>query len=101
MVTSATALIDDNGTSMLDETLNYWNTLQPDVTLVGIHDSQTSSAPKIVEINGIKIAFLDYTFPSYSSQSDSSQVSEEDTEGTDTASADSSTASSGFYDRYL
>ena len=80
---------------MLDETLNYWNTLQPDVTLVGIHDSQTSSAPKIVEINGIKIAFLDYTFPSYSSQSDSSQDSEEDTEGTDTASADSSTASSG------
>lgn len=95
VVTSATALIDDNGTSMLDETLNYWNTLQPDVTLVGIHDSQTSSAPKIVEINGIKIAFLDYTFPSYSSQSDSSQDSEEDTEGTDTASADSSTASSG------
>ena len=95
VVTSATALIDDNGTSMLDETLNYWNTLQPDVTLVGIHNSQTSSAPKIVEINGIKIAFLDCTFPSYSSQSDSSQDSEEDTEGTDTASADSSTASSG------
>ena len=53
VVTSATALIDDNGTSMLDETLNYWNTLQPDVTLVGIIDSQTSSEPKIVEINGI------------------------------------------------
>ena len=95
VVTSATALIDDNGTSMLDETLNYWNTLQPDVTLVGIHDSQTNSSPKIVEINGIKIAFLDYTFPSYGSQSDSSQDSEEDTEGTDTASAASSTASSG------
>ena len=64
VVTSATALIDDNGSSMINETLNYWETSHPDVTLVGIHKSQTSTnTAKIVEINGIKIAFLDYTFP--------------------------------------
>ena len=73
VVTSATALIDDNGTSMLDETLNYWNSQQPDVALVGIHDSQSTAEPEITEINGIKIAFLNYTFPTYSSQSDSGQ----------------------------
>ena len=37
VVTSATALIDDNGSSMINETLNYWETSHPDVTLVGIH----------------------------------------------------------------
>ena len=73
VVTSATALIDDNGTSMLDETLNYWSSQQPDVALVGIHDSQSTAEPAITEINGIKIAFLNYTFPTYSSQSDSGQ----------------------------
>lgn len=73
VVTSATALIDDNGTSMLDETLNYWSSQQPDVALVGIHDSQSTAEPEITEINGIKIAFLNYTFPTYSSQSDSGQ----------------------------
>ena len=73
VVTSATALIDDNGTSLLDETLNYWSSQQPDVALVGIHDSQSTAEPEITEINGIKIAFLNYTFPTYSSQSDSGQ----------------------------
>ena len=73
VVTSATALIDDNGTSMLDETLNYWSSQQPDVALVGIHDSQSTADPEITEINGIKIAFLNYTFPTSSSQSDSDQ----------------------------
>lgn len=73
VVTSATALIDDNGTSMLDETLNYWSSQQPDIALVGIHDSQSTATPEITEINGIKIAFLNYTFPTYSSQSDSGQ----------------------------
>ncbi|MFQ7552842.1 MAG: CapA family protein [Blautia marasmi] len=37
VITSATALIDDNGSSMINETLNYWKTSHPDVTLVGIH----------------------------------------------------------------
>ena len=76
VVTSATALIDDNGSSMINETLNYWETSHPDVTLVGIHKSQTSTnTAKIVEINGIKIAFLDYTFPAYGSQSGSTATS--------------------------
>ena len=72
VVTSATALIDDNGDSMLNETLNYWETSHPEVTLAGIHKSQTGTdTAKIVEINGIKIAFLNYTFPASASAKDS------------------------------
>lgn len=95
VVTSATALIDDNGSSMINETLNYWETSHPDVTLVGIHKSQTSTnTAKIVEINGIKIAFLDYTFPAYGSQSGISDNSA-DTTGSSASSGSAATSSSG------
>lgn len=95
VVTSATALIDDNGSSMINETLNYWETSHPDVTLVGIHKSQTSTnTAKIVEINGIKIAFLDYTFPAYGSQSGISDNSA-DTTGSSASSGSTATSSSG------
>ena len=88
VVTSATALIDDNGTSMISETLNYWETSHPDITLAGIHKSQTGTdGAKIVEINGIKIAFLNYTFPAYGSQTESSSDSADSSQSTGTASA--------------
>lgn len=94
VVTSATALIDDNGSSMINETLNYWETSHPDVTLVGIHKSQTSTnTAKVVEINGIKIAFLDYTFPAYGSQSGISDNSA-DTTGSSASSGSAATSSS-------
>ena len=97
VVTSATSLIDDNGASMITETLNYWKTSHPEVTLAGIHENQTGTdAPKIVEINGIKIAILNYTFPAYGSQDTSSdQSSEEDTEESqDSSSSDTSGSNS-------
>lgn len=103
VVTSATALIDDNGTSMINDTLNYWESSHPDVTLVGIHKSQSSTnTAKIVEVNGIKIAFLDYTFPAYGTQSassgdstggtDSIGNSDSSTDGADSSSASDSSA---------
>ena len=101
VVTSATALIDDNGSSMINETLNYWETSHPDVTLVGIHKNQSGiDAPKIVEINGIKIAFLNYTFPSYGSQTVSSGDSTDNSDGSanDSASSDTSDSSTGDAD---
>ena len=101
VVTSATALIDDNGSSMINETLNYWETSHPDVTLVGIHKNQSGiDTPKIVEINGIKIAFLNYTFPSYGSQTVSSGDSTDSSDGSanDSASSDTSGSSTGDAD---
>ena len=63
VVESANNHIDDFGEGFLNDTLNFWKTKYPDVTLLGIHDSQEDSdTVKIREVNGIKIAFLDYTY---------------------------------------
>ena len=58
VVTSATALIDDNGSSMINETLNYWETSHPDVPVLGIHETEEdANSVKVLEVNGIKISF--------------------------------------------
>lgn len=63
VVESANNHIDDFGEGFLTDTLNFWKTTYPDVTLLGIHDSQEDAdTVKIREVNGIKIAFLDYTY---------------------------------------
>lgn len=63
VVESANNHIDDFGEEFLTDTLNFWKTNYPDVTLIGIHDSQEDAdTVKIREVNGIKIAFLDYTY---------------------------------------
>ena len=63
VVESANNHIDDFGEGFLTDTLNFWKTKYPDVTLLGIHDSQEDADTiKIREVNGIKIAFLDYTY---------------------------------------
>ena len=63
VVESANNHIDDFGEGFLTDTLNFWKTKYPDVTLLGIHDSQEDAdIVKIREVNGIKIAFLDYTY---------------------------------------
>ena len=63
VVESANNHIDDFGEGFLNDTLTFWKTKYPDVTLLGIHDSQEDSdTVKIREVNGIKIAFLDYTY---------------------------------------
>lgn len=63
VVESANNYIDDFGEGFLTDTLNFWKTKYPDVTLLGIHDSQEDAdTVKIREVNGIKIAFLDYTY---------------------------------------
>lgn len=63
VVESADNHIDDFGEGFLTDTLNFWKTKYPDVTLLGIHDSQEDAdTVKIREVNGIKIAFLDYTY---------------------------------------
>ena len=52
---SANNHIDDFGEGFLTDTLNFWKTTYPDVTLLGIHDSQEDAdTVKIREVNGIK-----------------------------------------------
>ena len=65
VVSSATAFMDDNGYDFLSQTFDFWKNNHPEITVLGIHETQEDAdAIKTVEVNGIKIAFLDYTFPS-------------------------------------
>lgn len=53
----------DKGRSGLVNCLDYWKTQHPDMTVLGIHDSQESQNDIcIYEKNGIRIAFLNYTY---------------------------------------
>ncbi|MGI6069509.1 MAG: CapA family protein [Blautia sp.] len=61
--------MDDFGSSMITETLNYWNTAHPDVHILGIHPSETDAGTiTVVDVNNIKVALLDYTGSSYTAQ---------------------------------
>ena len=63
VVESATEHIDDYGYDYLKQTLDFWSSTYPDVTLLGIHSTQEDAdTVKVREVNGIKIAFLDYTY---------------------------------------
>ena len=45
------------------QTLNYWKTSHPDVPVLGIHETEEdANSVKVLEVNGIKISFLDYTY---------------------------------------
>ena len=63
VVYSATNHADDYGEESLLYTVNYWKTNYPDITLLGIHDSpEDADTIRIREVNGIRIAFLEYTY---------------------------------------
>lgn len=74
VVTSATSFMDDNGASMITETLNYWKTSHPEIAVVGIHEADETETFQVLEVNGIKLAFLNYTFPSYEAQTDTASM---------------------------
>ena len=63
VVESATNHIDDYGYDYMAQTFEFWRTNYPDITLIGIHETEEDAASvKVREVNGIKIAFLDYTY---------------------------------------
>lgn len=67
VITSATAFMDDNGYDALSTTFDFWKNSHPDATVLGIHESkEDADTVKTLEINGIRISFLNYTFPSAS-----------------------------------
>lgn len=64
VVASASCHIADFGASSIMDTINMWKTKHPEITFVGIHESQEDALDvKIREVNDIKIAFLNYTYP--------------------------------------
>lgn len=63
IVKSATNHVDDYGYDLMAQTLEYWRTAHPDITLLGLHETAEDAASvDIREVNGIRIAFLDYTY---------------------------------------
>jgi poly-gamma-glutamate synthesis protein (capsule biosynthesis protein) len=63
VVEHATNHIDDHGYDYISGTLDYWKTKHPEITVLGIHESQEDAdSIKIREVNGIKVGFLDYTY---------------------------------------
>ena len=63
VVYSATNHADDYGADYLLNTISYWKNNHPEITLLGIHDSQEDADTiKIREVNGIRIAFLSYAY---------------------------------------
>lgn len=63
VVLHATNHTFDQGVKGITNTINYWKTAHPDMTYLGIHDSkEDSDKVKVMEVNGIKIAMLNYTY---------------------------------------
>ena len=63
MIESATNHVDDYGADFIEQTLDFWNTKYPDVPVLGIHDSQEDAdTVKTMEVNGIRIAFLNFVY---------------------------------------
>ena len=63
VIESATNHIDDYGYDYLSQTLNYWKTSHSDIPVLGIHETEEdASSVKVLDVNGIKISFLDYTY---------------------------------------
>ena len=63
VIESATNHIDDYGYDYMAQTLNFWKTSYPDVPVLGIHETEEdANNVKVLEVNGIKVSFLDYTY---------------------------------------
>lgn len=63
VIEAATNHIDDYGYDFMKQTFDFWKNNYPDVPVLGIHETQEDAdSIKTLEVNGIKIAFLDYTY---------------------------------------
>lgn len=63
VVCSATNHMDDWGADYITETLNFWNTSHPEILVPGLHGSEEDAGTvRVTEINGIRIAILNYTY---------------------------------------
>ena len=63
VVTGATNHCFDKGETGISDTCRYWREHYPDITTLGIHDSEEDAKTlRVIEKNGIRIAMLNYTY---------------------------------------
>lgn len=63
VVTHATNHVFDRNVQGIEDTLDFWKTNHPEITVLGIHENQADADTiKTVERNGITFAMLNYTY---------------------------------------
>lgn len=63
VIESATNHVDDYGYENMAQSLEFWRTNHPDTTILGLHETrEDADTIRVKEVNGIKIAFLNYTY---------------------------------------
>ena len=63
VVTHATNHTFDRNVQGILDTMDFWKTNHPDITVLGVHESQEDADTiKTVECNGITFAMLNYTY---------------------------------------
>ena len=63
VVTHATNHTFDRNVQGIEDTLDFWKTNHPEITVLGIHEDQADADTiKTVECNGITFAMLNYTY---------------------------------------
>lgn len=63
VVTHATNHVFDRNVQGIEDTLDFWKTQHPEITVLGIHENQEDAdTVKTVECNGITFAMLNYTY---------------------------------------
>ena len=63
VVTGATNHCFDKGETGISDTCRYWREHYPDITTLGIHDSEEDAKTlRVIEKNGIRIAMLNFTY---------------------------------------
>ena len=65
VIASAGDHSDDYGADYLNQALDFWSTNYPDTTITGLHKTkEDADTIRVRDVNGIKIAILNYTFGS-------------------------------------
>lgn len=63
IVAGASCHGDDYGSSAITQTIESWKNRHSSMTLLGLHDtSQSASTIQVLNVNDIRIAFLNYTY---------------------------------------
>ena len=63
VIASSTNSIDDYGPDSITETIQYWKTSHPDISVLGLHETQEeANTITTMTINDISIALLNYTY---------------------------------------
>lgn len=63
VIAGATNSVDDFGKASIEETIQYWKNNQPDVSLLGLHETAADAGTiTTLTINDISIALLNYTY---------------------------------------